>query len=1087
MKKVLTSLFLLLVFFSAKAQDNPQWLRYSAISPDGSMIAFCYKGDIYTVPSSGGTATALTLSESYEVAPVWSHDGKSIAFASDRYGNFDVFIMPSTGGEAKRLTFHSTSEMPSAFSPDDKNIIFSASRQDLAANVQFPISVMSELYTVPANGGKVSQIISVPAVNAVYSSDGSKIIYQDVKGYEDKWRKHHTSSVTRDIWVYDVNKKTYTQLSQFKGEDTNPLFGNNDDDFYYLSEQNGESNIYKSSLSNPTLSTPLTNLTKHPVRFLTKSKDDKFCFSYNGEVYTMLSGSEPQKVQIKIAGDGRETLDKFVPVNTGFSEATLSPNGKEYAYVFRGEIFVSSVESGVTKRITNTPYQERSVSFSPDGRSLLFAAEKDKSWNIYKMTIARKEEPYFFTSTVLNMDTVIATDEEEFQPSFSPDGKEVAYLADRTTLKVINLESKKVRTILPGENNYSYSDGDQYYTWSPDGKWFLVQFGYKERMFVPEVGLIASDGKGELKNLTQSGYDDYMPKWSADGSMMVWGSDYLGTRRQDGNMSSSDVFAMFFTKEAYDKFRLSKEEAELRKEAEDKQDKDKKADEDKSSKKKKDKDKDKNKEEVKEEVKPVKIDFDKLTDRYVKLTANTSPLNDWLLSKDCTKLYYVTAFDDGYDIWVNDFKTKESKMFCKLGAKSGVGFEMSKDGKFLLLLADGRAMKLELESCKLEPLKASGEMLLKKGNEREYIFDHCWRQFKEKFYKVDLHGVDWNFYYKEYRRFLPYINNNYDFSEMMSEMLGEINASHTGCRYYGFQPNSDETAGLGVFYDNNYTGKGMKISEIIAEGPLDKAVSKVKAGNIIEKIDGIDIDNSLDYYQLLNRKADKTTLLDVYDPSTKTRWQETVKPIHLYVENELLYQRWVENRRKETDSLSDGKIGYIHVRGMDDESMREVFKEALGRCIEKDAIIIDTRFNGGGNIHEQLSDFLSGKKYIDVIPHGQYIGSEPQDKWIKPSIVVINEACYSDAHLFPVAYKLKNIGKTIGMPVPGTGTFVWWERQIDPTLVYGIPMGGWRMPDGKFCENSQLEPDIKVLNTPDMMTTGVDQQIEAAVKELLKK
>jgi tricorn protease len=174
------------------------------------------------------------------------------------------------------------------------------------------------------------------------------------------------------------------------------------------------------------------------------------------------------------------------------------------------------------------------------------------------------------------------------------------------------------------------------------------------------------------------------------------------------------------------------------------------------------------------------------------------------------------------------------------------------------------------------------------------------------------------------------------------------------------------------------------------------------------------------------------------------------------------------------------------VRAMNDASMRTVFEEALGRNLETKALIVDTRFNGGGNIHDELSDFLSGKKYFDMIPHGQYVGSEPYDKWRKPSIVLIGESNYSDAHLFPVEYKLREIGKTLGMPVPGTGTFVWWERQIDPTLVFGIPMGAWRTPDGKFCENNQLEPDIKVRNEPAIMTGGRDQQIEAAVKEMMK-
>jgi tricorn protease len=1011
--------------------------------------------------------------------PVWSHDGKSIAFASDRYGNFDVFVMPSTGGEAKRLTFHSTREIPSSFTVDDKSVLFSAYRQELATNVQFPVSLMSQLYSVPVTGGRVSQLLPVPALDATLNSTGDKLIYHDVKGYESPWRKHHTSSVTRDVWLYDFTTKKYRQLTQFNGEDRNPVFASNDSDFYYLSEQSGSFNVFKSSLSNPTASTALTHFTKHPVRFLTCSRGNTVCFSYNGEIYTMQPGGEPQKVPVRIAADGRATLDKIVPVNEGFTEARLSPNGKEFAYVFRGEIFVTSMEGGITKRITNTPWQERSVSFSPDGRSLVYAAEKDNNWNVYTVAISRKEEPYFYVSTVLKEESVVATPAEEYQPAFSPDGKEVAYLENRVTLKVVNLATKETRTIMTADRNYSYADGDQYYQWSPDGKWFLVQFGYAERIFTSQVGLVSSDGKGEIHNLTMSGYDSSTPKWVLDGKMMIWGSDREGTRQQGGDLFSGDVYGMFFTKAAFDRYKLSKEDYALLKEQEDKE---KKEAEEKAKGEKKGKEsavKDSTKKEV-------VVDWENLNERKAKLTIHTSPASDWVLSKDGEKLFYLTTFDKGIDLWVTELRTKDTKLFAKLGVDRA-GMELSTDGKFIFVLADGKPMKVDVESGKAEPVKAGGEMVLKQADERNYIFDHAWRQFKEKFYVADLQGVDWDFYYREYKKFLPFINNNYDFAEMLSEMLGEANASHTGCGFRSVQPNSDETADLGLLYDFSFTGNGVKIAEVVEGGPLDKAASKIRAGQIIEAIDGQPLTVNLDFYQLLNRKVGKLTLLSVYDQSTDKRWEETVKPISSGEENELLYKRWVKNRREEVDKLSGGTIGYVHVRAMNDPSMRTVFEEALGRNVGKQSVIIDTRFNGGGNIHEQLSDFLSGKKYLDIIPHGQYVGSEPYDKWVKPSIVLIGESNYSDAHLFPVAYKLKGVGKTLGMPVPGTGTFVWWENQIDPTLVFGIPMGGWRTPDGKFCENNQLEPDIKVRNEPEVMTAGRDQQIEAAIQELQRK
>jgi Tol biopolymer transport system component/C-terminal processing protease CtpA/Prc len=1077
-----STVFCLLFVVISYASSNPLWLRYPAISPDGATILFNYQGDIYKASSSGGVAIPVTLSESYEYSPVWSHDGKQIAFASDRYGNFDVFVMPAAGGEAKRLTYYSNNEKPSDFSRDNKNIIFSTNRQDRHTNVQFPSGVMEELYSVPVAGGRVSQIITSPAHDATYSGDGKKIIFHDRKGYENEWRKHHTSSVTRDVWVYDLESKTYTQLSTFEGENRNPVFDKDNDSYYYLSEEGGSFNVHKSSLSDPATNTQVTKFEKHPVRFLTKSDNGTLCFSYHGEVYTMESGGQPKKVNIMIGFDGRQTLEKTVNVNSEFTEARLSPNGKEFAYVFRGEVFVSSVEHGTTKRITNTPWQERSVSFSPDGRSLIYAAEVDSSWNVYKTAIVRGDESYFFISTALKEEPVIATGEEEFQPAYSPDGKEVAYLENRTTLKVINLKSKQTRTILPAEHNYSYSDGDMWYQWSPDSKWFLVNFGPKERMFWPEVGLIEASGSGTLRNLTQSGYEDYAPKWEMEGKMMIWGSTRQGNRSENGFNAEGDVFGMFFTQEAFDRFNLSKEDFELLKEKEEeKKKKEEKADD---SKTKKDKKSDKD-EEDSTKVEPLKFDWENLVDRKRKLTVHTSQAADYLLSREGDKLYYLTRFEGKNNMWVTDLRTKETKQFAEIGANNA-GMELSKEGDFILVLADGKPIKVDIKDGKVKPISPKGEMILKKADERAYIFEHAWRQVREKFYVEDLQGVDWDFYKLEYEGFLPHINNNYDFAEMLSEMLGELNASHTGSGYRHRPENGDETASLGALYDYDHTGSGSKVAEVLKGGPLNRATSKVKAGDIIEKIDGQTLTTTLDFYQLLNRKAGENVLLSMFDPSANTRWEEVVKPISLGMESQLLYERWVETRRKETLKLSDGKLGYVHVRGMNDPSMRTVIEEALGKHISSDALIVDTRFNGGGNLHDVLSDFLTGKKYIDIIPHGQNIGYQPWNRWIKPSIVLMGESNYSDAHLFPVAYKIKNGGKTLGMPVPGTGTFVWWETQIDPTLYFGIPMGGWKPIGEPFLENSQMEPDIKVRNEPGVMAEGRDQQLEEAVKELLK-
>ncbi|MCB1184430.1 PD40 domain-containing protein [bacterium] len=1056
------------------AAETPHWLRYPAISPDGQTVVFSYKGDLWSVPAAGGAATLLTTGDAYEFAPVWSHDGTRLAFASDRHGNFDVFVMPAAGGEAVRLTFDSAGETPGSFTADDTAVLFSATRQDPASNAQFPVGGMSELYSVPVAGGAVTRVLPVPAQDVSVSADGRQLIYHDWKGYESPWRKHHRSAVTRDVWVYDMDKDTYTQLTRNPAEDRNPIFAGNNS-FVWLSEMGGTFNVWQGALADAAAATALTKFDTHPVRFLSRANDGTLCFAWDGDLYTLVPGGEPRLIPITLALDGLTRLDEVVPVNQGFTEFVISPNDKEIAYVFRGEIFVSSVEGGVTKRLTDTPWQERGPTWGPDGRTLGYAAEKDGSWDLFTMTIRRDSEPYFYAATLLDTETIVSTDAEEFQPRFSPDGKEIAYLENRTEIRVVNLKSKKTRRVLGPEHNYSYADGDQWFTWSPDSRWLLATYGPPERLMTWEIGLVPADGKGEVTNLTLSGYEDMMPKWALDGKAMIWGTNRDGALRQGGGAVTWDVHALFFDHAAYDRFRLSKEDFALVKEQEEKADKDAKKDDDE----KKEKDKDE-----KDEVEPITIDRDNLTERRVKLTTHSSPAADWLLSRDGEKLFYLTSFEKGHDVWVTETRTGDTKLLAKLGTRAG-GFEMSSDGKFLVVLAGGGMKKVDTESGQVEPLATKGEMVLKPAAERAYMFDHVWRLMQRKFYVQDLHGVDWAGYGDAYRRFLPHINNNHDFAELLSEMLGELNASHTGCYYRPRSEQADRTARLGLFVSGN-GGDGLRVDEVITGGPLDRAGVKLKAGHVVEQIDGIAVTDAADWSALLNRKVGDRVLLAVRDPKSGDRWEEEVKPIDGRAEFELLYERWVRNRRDEVTRLSDGRIGYVHVRSMNDDSMRHVIEEALGRHIGCEALIVDTRFNGGGNIHEQLSDFLNGTAYFDIIPHGQYVGAESWDKWNKPSIVLMGESNYSDAHLFPLAYKIKGVGKTLGMPVPGTGTFVWWENQIDPTLVFGIPMGGWRGEDGKFAENTQLEPDIEVRNEPGVLTRGRDQQIEAAVKELLK-
>ncbi len=1062
------------------------WMRYPAISPNGGTIAFSYKGNLYKVPATGGTATVLTINPAYDYMPVWSPDGQTIAFASNRYGNFDVFVMPAGGGEPQRLTFHSNNEYPSAFSPDGKEVIFNAVIQDNYRNVMFPDDMLSELYAVPVAGGGIRQILTTPAESAVYSADGRYIAYHDRKGYEDPWRKHHQSAVTRDIWVYDVSTGKHTKVTRFAGEDRNPLIASDSKSILYLTETWGSFNVASIDITGVGEPKKLSHFEKHPVRFLTKSGNDLLCYQYNGEIYTQRLDGAPQKVGITILADQTETAIKYESISRGATEMAISPDGKEVAFIVRGDVFVTSADYSTTKRITRTPDQERSVSFSPDGKKLLYASERNGSWNLYQSSIVSKDEPSFALSTLTREEPILEIPEETFQPLYSPDGKEVAFLKERTTLCVINLESKQVRTVLDGKYNYSYSDGDQWFEWSPDGKWLLVNFFEYPNWPDSDVGLVSADGSGTFHNLTQSGYADNNPRFMMNGKSIIWFNDKQGMRSHGSWGSEYDVYAMFLTQEAFDEFKLPKQEWELLKEKR-KKEKEEKEKKDKEGKEKEKDPKDKKgAKEDKKELEPIKLELDNIDDRKVRLTINSSNISDAILLPDGDKLYYLSRFEKGFDLWVNDLKEKETKLLLKIDGYAG-NLQLDKDQKYLFFLSNGTPTKVEIASNKMTPISFNAEFEVNYPAERDYMFEHMWRQIGKKFYDPGLHGVDWNFYKTEYSRFLPHINNNFDFAEMVSEMLGELNGSHTGCRYRATPDNADQTASLGALIDFSHNGKGVKLDEILERSPLINAKSKIRAGMIIERIDGQDILNNQDYYRLLNRKVGKNVLIGLFNPATKERWDETVKPISLGQEDELLYQRWIRSRNAETERLSNGRIGYVHVRGMDSESFREVYSDLLGKHRSKEAVIVDTRFNGGGWLHDDLATLLSGKRYADFVPRGQYIGSEPIAKWYKPSIVLISEGNYSDAHAFPFTYKALNIGKLVGMPVPGTMTAVWWERQIDPTIVFGIPQIGVKNLEGKYLENNQTEPDIRVAISPEEAASGVDTQLRAAVEELLKQ
>ncbi len=987
MKRIFPLLCFILLCHIVSAADVPSWLRYPAISPDGKTIVFACHGNLYKVPAAGGTATQLTTDKAYEFMPVWSSDGRAVAFASDRNGNFDIYIVPITGGVSKRLTWHSADEYP--YDIKNGKVIFGAVRLDDPANRQFPSDALQELYEVPAEGGAVTQILTTPAEDAKISSSGRYIVYHDRKGRENIWRKHQESSIARDIWLYDQQTGTHKKITAFEGEDRTPVWSG-EGNIYYLSEKGGSFNVFTSDLNNNIQQ--VTFFKDHPVRSLSISQDGTLCFGYNGEIYLQRRNRKPVKIKLNITPvKNRDEI--YVPFSD-ISELAISPSGKELAFVTRGRVFTGSMDGKAGRSHISGGSMATSISYAPDGNVLLFAGFMNGKWGIFK---SRPLENFSFAQ--------ITSEHDNYQPVYSPDGKEIAFIEDRTTLKIFHIASGKFRTILGPDQLTSRKEHDQYFEWSPDGKWLLVKFN-EQGAGNDEVGMISTSGEGKLINLTQSGYSDTDPHWAMDGKMITWFTDRNGLHSYaNSSTRQQDVYSL-----------------------------------------------------------------EQPWEKKTRLTNYPSLLASALISSNGQMLYYLTKQGKNYDLWVNNLRTKENKLLLPLDIEETT-MQWDKEKRFIYMLADGKILRVDPVAIKKETIEFKGTFPVNIREERKQMFDYIWNKTKQTFYTAGMHGVNWDALKVNYEKFLPYIDNNYDFAEMLNELLGELNVSHTGATYRSDRKDGDVTASLGVFY------KGAVITEIMKGSPLE---GLVQPGDVIEAIDGEKVQPDKDFACYLNRKAGKNTTLTIRGK------QITVKPITPAAEFDLLYERWVKRNEEEVSRLSGGTLGYVHLYRMNDNAYRNTYEEILGKYPGRKGMVVDTRFNRGGDLASELIMFLSGKKVRDNTTDHFLVSSEPSFRWTKPSIVLAGESNYSDGQCFVHDYQVLKMGKLVGMPVPGSCTWMTGQTLMDNTMHFSVPTVGVKDLQGRYLENISTQPDVEVMNEYGKVAKGQDQQLEAAIRELIK-
>lgn len=1107
--------------------EEARWIRYAAISPDGEQICFSYRGDLWLVGKDGGRARLLTTHTAYERSPVWSPDGRHIAFASDRFGNFDVFVMSREGGRARRLTYYSGGDNPTGFTADGQAILFTSRRQD-HPKAMVPSPWMGELYSVPVGGGRATQVLTTPAEGAAQGPDG-RIAYEDRKGFEDEWRKHHTSSVARDLWIYDPKTKSHMKWTGYPGEDREPVWSQDGQSITYLSERSGSFNVWRRALAGDAEPVQLTSHTLHPVRFLSQSQDGTLCYTLHGVLYRLPVGGAPKRLTVTVAADDRENSEHADMASGGASDLALAPDGMQVAFIRRGEVYVTHLDRKITVRLTRTPEQERGLSWGEDSRSLYYATERggfeghpEPSWSIVRTVLTKEGEDEFPYATEWKEEQVVVSKAESFRPRVSPDGTKMAYLHERDEIRVMDLETKATRTLVPMIENYSYTDEDIDFRWSPDSRWLAVTYMPQKR-WSDQVGIVNVE-TGKRFNVSESGYYCWRPRWGPAGRMLGFQTNRFGRRAHGSWGSDSDVMLFDLTRAARDRAALSKDDyarlLELEEEAE-KENEEEKEDGASDDEKKEGEDAEDGEEskpddagedneseddeggdddsDEDDEVDPIEIEFEAHDARIRRGTVHSSDMGDYMIGNKGEAIVYFAKVKGKWDLWICIPRIGHVRRVVELGSDEPgtIVIDRSNADYIYVLTGEGSIMEVDLSgswgekggSAETRQIDFQADLDLDLRAERAYLFEHVWRQVERKFYDPKLHGVDWLRYKREYLAVLPHITNNHDFAEMLSEMLGELNASHTGASYRSSMDGGSRTAALGVIFDPAYTGDGLRVERVLMGGPADRADSTIKRGSIIEAIDGKAFRADEDPARLLDRKVGHRVVLRVRNPDAEAPVTEVLRAISIVDEFRLREKEWLRSRREAVEKLSDGRVGYVHVDSMDDRSFRQTYHDALGRNATKDALIVDTRFNGGGWLHDDLVAFLDGTTYLWFKPRGRAkgdLGGEPMKRWAKPSAVVMSEANYSDAHIFPWVYQKLAVGKLVGSPVAGTGTAVWWERLMDPSLTFGIPQVGSVDEGDRYLENQELQPDILVLNDPDSMEAGRDLQLEAAVQHLLE-
>ncbi|WP_299524234.1 S41 family peptidase [Winogradskyella sp.] len=1053
--------------FSLQLQAQSAIMEPS-ISPDGMYLAFSFQGDIWVSDISGNNPKRLTIHEAYEASPIWSNDAKHIVFSSDRYGNADLFKIPVEGGTPQRLTYHSAGDSPYSITASG-DVLFTTSRNYRQVERE------AEIYVLEKSASTEKRFSDALGFNPVSSPNGDKVAF--VRGTCRIDREAYNGPANRDVWVYDKTTSQYTQITKHGTNDFNPRWLNNNT-LVFISGRSGRYNIHQADL-NGTIS-KLTNEKDYGIiNFSISQQTNTIVFQTAEQSYVFnIITKKATPLNINISSDYR--FDPIVKerMRNNVNEFAVSPNAKFIAYINRGELFVTrnDKEDSKSVRITDGPAREASPVWLNDS-TLLFISDKEGQNDLYAIHSTDDNEKDLFYSFKRATKQLTKSKDEEVNPLVSPDGKKIALQIGRGGLKVFDIDEKgklsNSKTLLDGW------DAPRGLTWSPDSKW--LAYSKSDLNFNQDIFIHAADNSKPPVNVSMHPKGDFNPVWSKDGSKLGFVSE-----RNNGD---NDIWFAWLKKEDWEKSR-----AQWTRNEKEKDDKDKK-----TTKKKEDNKDDK----TDKKTKDITIDFDKIYQRLEQVTRYTGGESDFAFDEKGEHIYFTNGgvSRKNYDISRSLFKIKwdgTEKKEIKGGANTYGLKKYPVKGQIYLMSRGGQITALNTKSDKLEKQVVQSQMKIRYKDELDQIFEEGWRVLNAGFYDPEFHGQDWDKLKKMYKPLALNASTKEDFRLHFNLMLGQLNASHMGMYGGNAQKETqrERTGLLGI--EGEHIKEGFKITRVVYDSPAGKTESQLNVGDIITAVNQNTVEQSNNFFSHLEGTTNERTLLNI------NRNGEIIEMV-IWPAGSLrsqLYDEWVEDRRKLVDSYSNGKLGYLHIQGMNWPSFERFERELMAAGYGKEGIVIDVRYNGGGWTTDYLMAVLNVKQHAYTIPRGAakslnehknykenypYGERLPLASWTKPSIALCNQSSYSNAEIFSHAYKALNIGTLVGIPTFGAVISTGGAGLQDGSFVR-LPFRAWYVKaTEENMENGPAVPDIIVANPPAYKAKNVDPQLKRAVDELLKQ